>query len=165
MDNCMGFVLSARDYENNPDNLPVTLEGFLEKILFFTEDEISNPAKKKSDRDKYKVKLMSLHNSKGLEFPCVSIIGVNEKILPHEKSTHSERDIEEERRLFYVGITRARKKLRLSYSLSKSSYGKEISLSPSRFLKEIPEECLEDMKQRASNEEAQHFFSRIKKEN
>jgi superfamily I DNA/RNA helicase len=165
MENCMGLVLSARDYENDPENLPGTLEGFLEKILFFTEDEISNPAKKKTDRGKHSVKLMSLHNSKGLEFPYVSIIGVNEKILPHEKSIHSEKNLEEERRLFYVGITRARKKLNLSYLLSKSNYGKEIALSPSRFLKELPEECLEDMKQRASDEEAGHFFSRIKKEN
>ncbi len=162
MDNCLGLVLSARDYENDQGNTSPTLEGFLERILLLTEDEEPSTADKKIDRGRNKVKLMSLHNSKGLEFPFVSIIGVNEKVLPHDKSVHSEKDVEEERRLFYVGITRARKKLSLSYSLSKSSYGKDIALSPSRFLRELPDECLEDMKQRASDGEAQSFFSRMK---
>jgi superfamily I DNA/RNA helicase len=83
--------------------------------------------------------LISLHSSKGLEFPAVFIVGVEEDILPHKKSAG---DIEEERRLFYVGITRAMKELFITHTSHRLKYGKAAPSNPSRFLKEIPEEVM-----------------------
>ena len=94
---------------------------------------------KKTDEDK--VQLMTLHSAKGLEFPAVFIVGLEDNILPHEKSAAAT-GIEEERRLFYVGITRARKHLTLSMARSRMRMGKANPTNPSRFLFEIPKELL-----------------------
>ena len=88
------------------------------------------------------VSLMTLHAAKGLEFPHVFLIGFEEDIIPHKNSVEDEA-IEEERRLAYVGITRAQKTLTLSYCSHRSRYGEIISCEPSRFLSELPEEDLE----------------------
>ena len=88
------------------------------------------------------VSLMTLHAAKGLEFPHVFLIGFEEDIIPHKNSVENE-TIEEERRLAYVGITRAQKTLTLSYCSHRSRYGEIISCEPSRFLGELPEEDLE----------------------
>ncbi|HIN76229.1 MAG TPA: ATP-dependent DNA helicase Rep, partial [Rhodospirillales bacterium] len=88
------------------------------------------------------VSLMTLHAAKGLEFPHVFLIGFEEDIIPHKNSVEDEA-IEEERRLAYVGITRAQKTLTLSYCSHRSRYGEIISCEPSRFLDELPKEDLE----------------------
>ena len=85
------------------------------------------------------VTLISFHSSKGLEFPVVFIVGAEEDLLPHKKSVHTSSGIEEERRLFYVGITRAMKELFITYTEKRRKYGKEKQSVPSRFIKEIPE--------------------------
>jgi len=87
------------------------------------------------------VHLMTLHAAKGLEFPHVFIIGMEEEILPHRTSLEED-NLEEERRLAYVGITRARKSLTFTYAMKRKRYGELVECEPSRFLKELPEEDL-----------------------
>lgn len=101
-----------------------------------------------SDIDSYsgkeeRVALMTLHSAKGLEFPVVFIIGMEEKLIPHYNSIKDDGDVEEERRLFYVGITRAREKLYLTGARSRRFFGKEERPTPSRFVSELPEELIE----------------------
>lgn len=100
-----------------------------------------------SDIDTYEhtedaVTIMTVHNAKGLEFPVVFIIGLEEGMFPHQRSMFSLDEIEEERRLCYVGITRAREKLYLSYAFSRTRFGERQIQAPSRFLSEIPEELI-----------------------
>ncbi|NNE07008.1 MAG: UvrD-helicase domain-containing protein [Gemmatimonadetes bacterium] len=95
------------------------------------------------DEGQEAVTLMTLHNSKGLEFPRVYIAGAEEGLLPHARSMMDESQLEEERRLFYVGLTRAMEKVTLSHVGSRLRYGEIAPAIPSRFLKEIPEELLE----------------------
>ncbi|MFO7530268.1 MAG: DNA helicase Rep [Marinobacter sp.] len=96
---------------------------------------------REEEDDSDKVQLLTLHASKGLEFPHVFIMGLEEEILPHRASIE-EGNIEEERRLMYVGITRARETLTLTYAASRKQYGEKIETIPSRFLDELPEEDL-----------------------
>ena len=88
------------------------------------------------------VTLMTLHNAKGLEFPVVILVGIEENLLPHRSSTNSLQDIEEERRLLYVGITRAQEDLFLVNCESRMSFGRTEYARPSRFLEDIPKEAL-----------------------
>ena len=88
------------------------------------------------------VTLMTLHSAKGLEFPYVFMIGVEEDLLPHQNSLEGD-GIEEERRLTYVGITRAKQRLFMSYAKSRDRFGEKLSCEPSRFLEELPQEHLE----------------------
>ena len=87
--------------------------------------------------------LMTLHSAKGLEFDVVFLVGMEESVFPGEMSRFSDEDLEEERRLCYVGITRARKELYLSCSQTRMIFGMTRRNPPSRFLQEIPEELLE----------------------
>jgi DNA helicase-2/ATP-dependent DNA helicase PcrA len=93
--------------------------------------------------DPGKVTLMTLHSAKGLEFPLVFIVGCEEELLPHSRSSETQEGIEEERRLLYVGMTRAEKRLVLSYALTRRVFGRTASRLQSRFLREIPPECLQ----------------------
>ncbi|HWI55081.1 MAG TPA: 3'-5' exonuclease, partial [Desulfobacteria bacterium] len=89
------------------------------------------------------VVLMTMHSAKGLEFPIVFIIGLEEGIFPHSRSLYEgEQEVEEERRLCYVGITRAREELYLLHAVQRSLYGNYMHNLPSRFLKEIPEHLI-----------------------
>lgn len=127
------LIAKAAEYEeNNPDN---TLEHFLEELSL-----LSNLEKKEETQS---LKLMSLHNGKGLEFDLVFIAGLEEDLFPHINSKDSLEELEEERRLFYVGITRARKKLFLSSVSYRYLFGSPKMMLPSRFLGEIPEEFIE----------------------
>ncbi len=95
------------------------------------------------------VQLMTLHSAKGLEFPSVTIVGLEEGLFPHERSSASAADLEEERRLCYVGITRAREELALSFAETRNrGYGKTTYNQPSRFLGEIPKELMEEVRPR-----------------
>lgn len=91
------------------------------------------------------VQLMTLHTAKGLEFPVVFICGCEEEIFPHYLSVNDPQKLEEERRLCYVGMTRAMQKLYLSYAEVRRLHGREVRNRPSRFLKEIPSECLNEV--------------------
>jgi len=109
-----------------------TLLGFLEELTLAAEE----PEEEDEERSRDRVMLMTLHSSKGLEFPRVYLVGVEERILPHEKSI-AENGVEEERRLMYVGITRARRRLTITYVRSRAKYGRREPCQPSRFLFEM----------------------------
>jgi superfamily I DNA/RNA helicase len=85
---------------------------------------------------------MSLHSSKGLEFPHVFLVGLEEDILPHRRSIDEDVSVDEERRLMYVGITRAKKQLTITRCLTRRKYGKNEERVPSRFLAEIPDDLV-----------------------
>ncbi len=94
------------------------------------------------------VQLMTLHSAKGLEFPIVFMVGLEEGLFPGQKSSDDPARLAEERRLCYVGMTRARKKLYLLHTESRFLYGQEMSPTPSRFLREIPKERIEEIRAR-----------------
>ena len=120
-----------------------TLSDFLEKVALLDRDEPGSDSKeKKLAQDA--VVLMSLHSSKGLEFPHVFMPGFEEGFLPHKKSVSETFDIDEERRLCYVGITRAREKLTILHADGRMKYGKTEPREPSRFLAEIPDALRKD---------------------
>ena len=97
----------------------------------------------KEDDDSDAVSLMTLHTSKGLEFPYVFLVGMEEDILPHANSIEDENGLEEERRLAYVGITRAKKQLTITFAKTRNKFGEKITCEPSRFLEELPAEHIE----------------------
>src|SRR5690606_16664661 len=90
------------------------------------------------------VTLMTLHNAKGLEFPIVFLVGLEENLLPHRSATASLQEIEEERRLLYVGVTRAQDELYLVHAESRLTFGRTEPTRPSRFLDDIPREQLQE---------------------
>lgn len=96
------------------------------------------------------VQLMTLHSAKGLEFPLVFMVGVEEGMFPSQQSAEDTNRLEEERRLAYVGMTRAMSKLFISHAETRRVYGKEMFHRPSRFIKELPQDCLEEVRLKAS---------------
>jgi DNA helicase-2/ATP-dependent DNA helicase PcrA len=142
-------VSAMATYEER--DLKPSLHGFLDKVsLLDAEDPNKDDKEKKLQQNA--VVLMSLHSSKGLEFDHVFLVGVEEEYLPHTKSISEVMDIDEERRLCYVGITRARKTLIMSSCEQRRKFGKMLERIPSRFLEEIPESVLVS---RASGEGAE----------
>jgi DNA helicase-2/ATP-dependent DNA helicase PcrA len=122
---------------------PNTLAGFMENIALLTD------ADKETQEDNDKVSMMTIHASKGLEFKQVHVVGLEENLFPSQLSLNSRSELEEERRLFYVALTRAMDKLTLSFATSRFRFGTMISSEPSRFLQEIDPQFLniEGMKQ------------------
>ena len=114
-----------------------SLEGYLEDIALISDIDNYNES---ADQ----VVLMTIHSAKGLEFPYVFLIGMEEGVFPSEMSKYSEADLEEERRLAYVGITRAKKELYISNSVTRMLYGRTQRNEPSRFLRAIEPEYLEE---------------------
>ncbi len=92
------------------------------------------------------VQLMTLHSAKGLEFPVVFVCGLEDGLFPHQRSATDAAGLEEERRLCYVGLTRARKQVYLTYAEQRRLYGTDNYGTPSRFIREIPEELLEEVR-------------------
>ena len=113
-----------------------SISEFLEDIALATDLD-------KDDQDTNKVALMTIHLAKGLEFPIVYIVGLEENLFPSAMNLNSRNDLEEERRLFYVALTRAEKEAYLSYALSRYRWGKLTDSEPSRFIDEINEEYLD----------------------
>jgi superfamily I DNA/RNA helicase len=122
--------------EQNPTG---TLSAFLERISLMDEDK---PGEDDKEHGTNAVTLMSLHSSKGLEFSHVFLVGMEEDLLPHKRSIEEDPTVAEERRLCYVGITRARRHLTISRCLTRRKYGAVEQRNPSRFLAEIPEHLL-----------------------
>ncbi|MCD4792050.1 MAG: exodeoxyribonuclease V subunit gamma [Bacteroidales bacterium] len=117
------------DAEDNDEGK--LLDNYLESVALLTNED------NEKEEDKNKVTLMTIHSSKGLEFRNVYIVGVEERLFPSEMSSYSPKEIEEERRLFYVAVTRAEKELVISYSRQRYRWGKLNDCTPSRFIKDI----------------------------
>ena len=113
-----------------------SISEFLEDVALATDLD-------KDDQDTNKVALMTIHLAKGLEFPIVYIVGLEENLFPSAMNLNSRNDLEEERRLFYVALTRAEKEAYLSYALTRYRWGKLTDSEPSRFIDEINEEYLD----------------------
>lgn len=123
----------------------VDLTSFLESVALIQSEEIAD----RKDGQAL-VTMMTIHAAKGLEFDEVIIAGLEEGLLPHSRSLLEKEDIEEERRLMYVAMTRARQKLHLTLTRSRLVFGGRQTASPSRFLSEIPEELLKQARRSSS---------------
>jgi len=150
------------DFEQRLENvreLGNTIQEFSERTGLKGEDlylDFLTTVTLSSDQDEIenaeKVTLMTVHASKGLEFPVVFVTGLEEGVFPHFKSSDSSEEIEEERRLFYVAITRAKRLLTLSYAKKRRTFGKLRDTKPSRFISEIPSNLIKEVKKRTRGE-------------
>jgi superfamily I DNA/RNA helicase len=151
-------LLAMLDETDQPARSPLErLEDFLEEITLDAELEESDEGPDNA------VTLITMHSCKGLEFPHVYVVGLEEGLLPHSRS-REEGTLDEERRLFYVAVTRAKQSLTLSHCGSRKKYGQAIPCHPSRFLRELPAELVEDADEKArqpvpSNSSKQMFAS------
>jgi DNA helicase-2/ATP-dependent DNA helicase PcrA len=128
-------VSGAREYETREAD--VSLGGFVDRLSLLSE------ADEESGNREARVWLMTMHAAKGLEFPVVVIAGLEEGLFPHSRSSEDEEEIEEERRLCYVGMTRAQSQLVLTSAARRRVFGEYQSTEPSRFLDELPAELVE----------------------
>ncbi|MBK8499644.1 MAG: UvrD-helicase domain-containing protein [Flavobacteriales bacterium] len=125
------------DAQAEGTDVPKTLSDFLIDVALLTDADNVDP----NDNDR--VSLMTIHSAKGLEFPYVHVVGLEEDLFPNLMAVQSRADLEEERRLFYVAITRAEKRCTLSYAISRYKWGNLTASEPSRFIEEIDAQYLE----------------------
>ena len=134
----IGELLSvAKDFQDT--NSTGTVEDFLEQVALVNDVD-------SFEQEESKVTLMTLHAAKGLEFPIVFLGGLEEGLFPHSRTLMNPEEIEEERRLAYVGITRAEKELYISNATTRTVFGRTSSYLPSRFIDEIPEELVDGLR-------------------
>jgi len=136
-ENIQELLNGIKEFSEREDIEEKGLEIFMQDVALLTNDD------KTADKDADTVSLMTIHSSKGLEFPQVNVVGLEENLFPSQMSLNSRSDLEEERRLFYVAVTRAESKLIISYATSRFKFGTLISCEPSRFLDEIDARYLE----------------------
>lgn len=125
----------AQETETNGSAENATIENYLADVALLTDAD-------KNDADKEKVSLMTIHSAKGLEFSAVCIVGLEEEIFPGHQAFFDSRELEEERRLFYVALTRAKVYCYISYARFRFSYGNVTESDPSRFVKELDSSCV-----------------------
>ena len=136
-ENIQELLNGIKEFGEREDIEDRSLEVFMQDIALLTNDDKSN------DKNVDTVSLMTIHSSKGLEFKNVFVVGLEENLFPSQMSLNSRSDLEEERRLFYVAVTRAEKKLTLTYSTSRYRWGTLTNCEPSRFIEEINARYLE----------------------
>ena len=137
IENLAELVSAAREYETrNPEP---SLGGFVDQLSLLSD--VDEEAGSRTAR----VLMMTMHSAKGLEFPIVVISGLEEGLFPHSRSAEDEAELEEERRLCYVGITRAQRRLVLTSAARRRVFGEYHSTDPSRFIDEIPSELIEEV--------------------
>jgi DNA helicase-2/ATP-dependent DNA helicase PcrA len=137
IENLMELVSAAREYEARyPEP---TLAGFVDQLSLLSD------ADEEAGTQNARVLMMTMHSAKGLEFPVVLITGLEEGLFPHSRASDDEADLEEERRLCYVGITRAQRRLLLTSAARRRVFGDYQSTDPSRFIDEIPADLLEEI--------------------
>jgi len=134
MNSMQGFI----EEQQQLDDGDASLSNFLENIALSADTQND-----KNDDDTDKVSLMTIHLSKGLEFPVVHLVGLEENLFPSFMSSSTREEVEEERRLFYVALTRAEKQAFFSYAISRFQWGKITDAEPSRFLSEVDSQYLE----------------------
>jgi DNA helicase II / ATP-dependent DNA helicase PcrA len=143
LENIDEFLSVAQEFEKR--NEDKTLISFLTDLALISDvDQLDEEEEKNAES----VALMTLHSAKGLEFPHVFLVGLEEGIFPHMRSLDDESEMEEERRLAYVGLTRAEKVLHLTRARTRTIFGQTSSNLPSRFLREIPAELFEEAGQK-----------------
>lgn len=125
----------AQETETNGSAENATIENYLADVALLTDAD-------KNDADKEKVSLMTIHSAKGLEFSAVCIVGLEEEIFPGHQAFFDSRELEEERRLFYVALTRVKEYCYISYARFRFSYGNVTESDPSRFVKELDSSCV-----------------------
>jgi DNA helicase-2/ATP-dependent DNA helicase PcrA len=135
IENLMELVSAAREYESRDDD--PSLGGFVDRLSLLSEVDEAEGAQEA------RVWLMSMHAAKGLEFPIVVVAGMEEGLFPHSRSAEDEEEVEEERRLCYVCLTRARERLVLTGAARRRIFGDYQATEPSRFLEEIPDQLVD----------------------
>jgi len=136
-ENIQELLNGIKEFAEREDIEERGLDIFMQDVALLTNDD------KDGDKNKDTVSLMTIHSAKGLEFKNVFIVGLEENLFPSQMSVNSRSDLEEERRLFYVAITRAEKKLTITYSTSRYRWGTLTNCEPSRFINEINPKFLE----------------------
>ncbi len=136
-ENIQELLNGIKEFAEREDIEDRSLAIFMQDIALLTNDD------RQDDKEKDTVSLMTIHSAKGLEFKNVFVVGLEENLFPSQMSLNSRSDLEEERRLFYVAITRAEKKLTLTYATSRYRWGTLTSCEPSRFINEISAKYLE----------------------
>jgi DNA helicase-2/ATP-dependent DNA helicase PcrA len=136
-ENLEELLNGIRDFTESSEDEEVTLSGYLQTVSLYTDADTED------DKDKDHVTIMTVHSAKGLEFRYVFVAGMEEDLFPSHMSVDTPQELEEERRLFYVAITRAKEKLYISYSGSRYRWGLLSHCNPSRFISEINEEFLD----------------------
>jgi DNA helicase-2/ATP-dependent DNA helicase PcrA len=145
IENLEELINAATDFEAEYPN-----DGENSPLLAFLSYTALEAGDRKNGHLEDTVQLMTLHSAKGLEFPLVFICGLEEGLFPHHFSRENPEALEEERRLCYVGVTRARKKLFLTHAEKRRVFGRDEERRPSRFIKEIPENLLKETNRRVS---------------
>ena len=141
VENLEELVSAAGQFEMDKD-----VHGDMEPMAAFLSQAALEAGDTQADAYADAVSLMTLHTAKGLEFDRVYLVGMEEGLFPHQRSSGDLAQLEEERRLCYVGVTRARKKLTLSYARQRRMYRKDDFTQPSRFLGEFPAELIDDIR-------------------
>ncbi|KMK75300.1 DNA helicase PcrA [Alkalihalobacillus pseudalcaliphilus] len=146
LENIDEFITVTQEFEKN--NEDKSLVAFLTDLALVADiDRLDDEAEEEKPKDA--ITLMTLHSAKGLEFPVVFLIGMEEGVFPHSRSLFEEDEMEEERRLAYVGITRAEKRLYMTNARMRTMFGRTNTNPPSRFIAEVPENCLEPLQKEA----------------
>ncbi|GHA28430.1 DNA helicase II [Oceanisphaera arctica] len=143
VENLEELVSATRQFTPSEDDDMPLLSAFLSHAAL-------EAGESQADQFDDAVQLMTLHSAKGLEFPLVFMVGVEEGMFPSQQSAEESQRLEEERRLAYVGMTRAMSKLYISHAESRRLYGREMFHRPSRFIKELPADCLEEIRLKAT---------------
>jgi len=145
IENLNELVTACQTFENVPSSDQDIIDDLTPLTAFLTHAALES-GESQADEFESAVQLMTMHSAKGLEFPLVFIAGLEEGMFPSQQSVEDIGRLEEERRLCYVGMTRAMKKLYLCHAESRRLYGQEKFHRPSRFLKELPETCIEEIR-------------------
>ena len=141
IENMEELVTAAREFEHNPD-----VHGDMEPLTAFLAHAALESGETQAEAWSDCVHLMTMHSAKGLEFPSVFMVGMEEGLFPHQRSSGDMGQLEEERRLCYVGITRAKQRLGLSHAQHRRMHGTDYYPQPSRFIGELPETLIEEVR-------------------
>lgn len=165
-ENVQELLNAIKEFTDDPDREDRSLNAFLQEVALLTDED-------RNEETEESVTLMTIHMAKGLEFNYVFIVGLEEELFPSQMMLSSRADLEEERRLFYVAITRAKQKLHLSYALNRYRFGRLKTCEPSRFLEEVDGAFIKVNKKFSTTEVvspsnqyfAKNFVSNLKKDN
>lgn len=140
-ENIQELLNSIKEWTESPDNedgelVDKSLASYLQQITLLTDADEKDP-------DADTVKLMTIHAAKGLEFSCVFAAGLEEMLFPNAMAINTREELEEERRLFYVVVTRAKQRLWITYANTRYRFGQLVQNEPSRFIEEIPEQSMD----------------------